>query len=378
MNNINVAIDATIVKPQRTGLDRYAIEVLSQLATILDNNPNYNFEVFTHDKSIEKFWKRSISIVSGIDPSLKRYSSRRFFWHMNILPIILKMRGFDLLYSPCHEGIFIPSVKQIITIHDLLPVKYPEIYPKIKYYFKYMLPILIRASSAIITISEATKNDIISYYKVDHKPIYVIPHGINRNIFSPVDIPLIDNVKHKYNINNYILFVSETRPYKNLYKLVQAYSNLNIPDIDLVIVGNIFKYGKDELLGLIKTLEIEERVRFLGYVPDNDLPSLYSGARMLVFPSLVEGFGAPPLEAMSCGCPVIASNASSVPEVCGNAALYIDPYNIDDISDRIKLLISNDPLRQELIQKGIARSQLFSWEKTVSDILQVIEKVALS
>ena len=98
---------------------------------------------------------------------------------------------------------------------------------------------------------------------------------------------------------------------------------------------------------------------------------------MLVFPSLTEGFGAPPLEAMSCGCPVIASNTSSVPEVCGDAVLYIDPYSIDDISDRIKLLIYDDHLRQELIQKGMKRSYLFSWEKTVSDILQVIEEIAI-
>ncbi len=188
---------------------------------------------------------------------------------------------------------------------------------------------------------------------------------------------LTNNVKHKYNLNNYILFVSETRPYKNLYRLIQAYSNLNIPDIDLVIVGTMFKYGKDDLIELIKELGVEKRVRFLGYVPDNDLPALYSGALMLVFPSLTEGFGAPPLEAMSCGCPVIASNTSSVPEVCGDAVLYIDPYSIDDISDRIKLLIYDDHLRQELIQKGMKRSYLFSWEKTVSDILQVIEEIAI-
>lgn len=376
MNQIKIAIDATILKPQMAGLNRYTIEILNQLSNQLDSNYNFEPEIFTHDINIKDIWNKKINIISGVNPSLKYYIFKRFFWHLNILPIILKIKRFNIFYSSVPEGILIPTAKQVITIHDLLPVKYPEIYPRMRFYFRHILPVLIKASSAIITISEATKNDIIDFYRIKNKPIYVIPCGINKNIFYPVNELQIEIINRKYNLSNYILFVSEIRPYKNLFRLIKAFGNLHISNIDLVIVGALSKFGKDDILALPHKLGIENRVKFLGYIQDNDLPAVYSGASMLVFPSLTEGFGIPPLEAMSCGCPVITSNTSSMPEVCGDAALYIDPYNIDSITNAINLLINNDQLRQKFIIKGFQRSKIFSWEKTASEILKVIELVA--
>lgn len=204
------------------------------------------------------------------------------------------------------------------------------------------------------------------------KPVYVVYNGVDHNKFRPLEASQIKAVKQKYNLHSYILcLASEIRPNKNLHRLIEAYGHFGLSDFDLVVVGNLKNLGKQHLAERLIKLQNCNRVHFLGYVPD-ELPGLYCGAEVFVFPSLYEGFGMPPLEAMACGCPVVVSNTSSLPEVCGEAAYYVNPYEIESIAEGIRTVVSDSDLKRSLRQKGVERAKMFTWEKTVREILNVI------
>lgn len=380
MGKIKVAVNATLLHSKGAGLDRYTREVLRQLSKELHKGTlNMNFRVVTPDVSLEFEWGDKIKPVSQlVSPSLgTKGNAFRLLWFQSLLPLLLLKEKIDVFYSPVHEGSINPFTRQVITVHDLLPLKFPEVYPRVKLYFKYILPQVIRASSAVIVISNATKKDLIEHYKLSNKLVYVVHNGVDHNKFRPLAMSQIGAVKRKYSLHSYILcLASETRPYKNIDRLIEAYGNLRLLDFDLVIVGSLNKLDKKQLKEKLKGLRIQDRVRFLGYVPDDDLPGLYCGAEVFIFPSLYEGFGLPPLEAMACGCPVVVSNTSSLPEVCGDAAYYVDPYEIESIVEGIRAVVSDSELKRNLCHKGIERAKMFTWEKTVREILHVIDQIS--
>ncbi len=380
MEKIKVAVNATLLHSKGAGLDRYTREILRQLSKELHKGTlNMDFRVLTPDISLEFEWGDKIKPVSQL-VSLSmgtKGNACRLLWFQSLLPLLLLKEKIDVFYSPVHEGSINPFARQVITVHDLLPLKFPEVYPRIKLYFKYVLPQVIKASSALIVISDATKRDLIEHYKLFNKPLYVVYNGVDHNKFRPLTMSEIEAVKRKYNLHSYIFYLaSETRPYKNIDRLIEAYGNLRLSDLDLVIAGSLNNLDEKHLAGRLVKLRIHDRVRFLGYVPDEDLPGLYCGAEVFVFPSLYEGFGLPPLEAMTCGCPVVASNTSSLPEVCGDAAYYVDPYDIESIAEGVRAVVSDSDLKRSLRCKGIERAKMFTWEKTVKEILHVIDQVS--
>ena len=268
----------------------------------------------------------------------------------------------------------IPVCPQIITIHDILPIRFPEVYPRIKYYFQFILPQLIRASDAIITTSNYTKQEILDHYNCPKTPIHVVYQGYREDIFNLKSDDL--EPAHCRPQPPFILCVGETRPYKNLRRLIEAFSRANCPNLELRIVGNLNKCDRP-LLDYPKQLGCHERVKFLGFVPDDALADLYRQAIAFAFPSLYEGFGIPPLEAMACGCPVLASNQTAIPEVCGQAALYINPYDVDDIAQGILQLVNNPPLRQQLRERGQQRVQSFRYRQMGDRILDILDQYRL-
>jgi glycosyltransferase involved in cell wall biosynthesis len=300
----------------------------------------------------------------------------RFVWSQTVFPSILADR-YDVLYSPTHHGLLRKGPPQIITVHDLLALKFPSQYRLQYYYFIHVLPRVIRHSSAVIVDSESTKRDVHEHYGLDLDRIFVVYSAVNQG-FQPASLDSQRHVKQKYGLSNYILIVGASYPHKNVVRALQAFARVRsaLPKMEVVVAGGRPPYT-ETVRQEAHALNLQE-VKFLGYVPPSELPALYSGARVLLYPSYYEGFGLPPLEAMACGCPVIVSHTSSLPEVCGDAACYVDPYDTGSIAESLRDLLTNEAAQEELRRKGSQRVGCFSWERTARDILKVVESVGRS
>ncbi|MGB6169002.1 MAG: glycosyltransferase family 1 protein [Geitlerinemataceae cyanobacterium] len=365
-----IAIDASGFRNDAfDGLNRYTREVLK--GTI---DTTGEFLVYTAETEIEQSQYDRISRIKNktIARNDFRGNLSRLWWHQTALPRSLQRENVSLFYSPVPEGMLFPVCPQIITIHDLLPTFFPETYPRIKYYFQYILPQLIKSSTAIITVSEHTKKDIQRFFDCRERPIHVVYQPYRSDIFKPIAIDDRDRVKKIYNLDRFVLSVGETRPYKNIRRLIEAFSKIKVPDLTLAIVGKINKM--DETIAQFpQQLGIDDRVRFLGFVPDSELAALYSSAQAFVFPSLYEGFGIPPLEAMACGCPTLVSQVASLPEVCGCAAYYIDPLDVNSIAEGISQVVYDDRLENYLKVKGLEQAKKFQNNDLGDRILKILQ-----
>jgi glycosyltransferase involved in cell wall biosynthesis len=230
----------------------------------------------------------------------------------------------------------------------------------------------MQKASRIIAVSYNTRNDLIKYLKIPEDRIVVIYNGVDHNIFKPYNIKLHDRP--------YILYVGSERPRKNLSRLFEAFSKLKseFPQLKLVKVGACgrFKKYRTDLEAKLNSLGITQDVIFVEHTPEIDLARYYSSAALLAYPSLYEGFGLPPLEAMACGCPVVTSNNSSLPEVVGDAGIMVNPYNTNSLAEAMMRVLSNQELRENMIRKGLEQSAKFSWEETARQTLEVYNKVA--
>lgn len=303
----------------------------------------------------------------------------RIIWEQSILPMKSSEKNIEILHCPAHVSPLVSSKKIILTIHDLAFKLLPKTFklPN-RIYLNNIVPVSIKKADKIIAVSKNTKKDIIEQYNIPSDKITVIYNGIN-NDYKVIDkSDIINKIKKKYNLSNeFILYLGTLEPRKNITNLIKAYSlyksKLN-NEIKLVIAG-----GKgwlyEDVFSLVEEKQLEEDVVFTGYVDEEDIVPLYNAATLFVYPSLYEGFGLPPLEAMACGTPVITSNVSSLPEVVGDAAITVDPHNINKLSQAINRILDNENLQNEMIQKGIERSKKFTWEKTARETIKIYEKV---
>ncbi len=260
----------------------------------------------------------------------------------------------------------------IVTVHDLIRFCFDfEREPIIE---RILLKLDIRGikrASHIIAISQNTRNDLIKYLKIPDSRISVIYNGVDHNIFKPYNTKLLDKP--------YILYVGSERPRKNLGRLFEAFAGLKKEFSEIILVkvgtpGRSKKYRNDTLRKL-DSLRITQDVVFVDYVSELDLAYYYSSALLLVYPSLYEGFGLPPLEAMACGCPVVTSSTSSLPEVVGEAGIMVDPYDTDGLAQAIKQVLTDDKLRDDMVRKGLEQAKRFSWEEAARETLEVYDKV---
>jgi glycosyltransferase involved in cell wall biosynthesis len=269
------------------------------------------------------------------------------------------------------------SSKLAITVHDMSPAVTPEFYDlKRNLWHKFLnYKKAFDRASIIFTVSEYTKKDIVRLYGIAESKIKVAYPGIDKKIFKS-EIPVKDmrRARNLYELpGDYILFLNTIEPRKNLTNLIKAFDNLD-SSVDLVVAGKKgLKYR--QIFGRIKQSKKSGKIRYIGYVPENDKPAIIKMAKALVYPSYYEGFGFQPLEAMALGVPVIASQVTALPEVVGNAGLLVDPYSIEGISHAMNAVLSNEQLRQDLIAKGLQRVKDFDWNITANRILTEISKI---
>lgn len=296
-----------------------------------------------------------------------------------VLPRQLKKHEVDLIYYTDNLVPLRRPCRFVVMIHDLAPFQTPETFKLLHriyqhWYFKFA----VKKSPLIITISECSKKDIHEILGVPLDRIHVIPEAVAEKFGVIEDHKLKEEVRKKYNLpEKIILNVGTIQPRKNLGRLLSAYKAIKdtnkIPH-KLVIVGRK-GWLSDQIFDLVKELDLSQSVIFTGSVPEDDLPVIYNLAELFVFPSIYEGFGLPPLEAMACGVPVITSNVSSIPEVVGDAALLIDPYDENALREAIVNVLHDLTLKEKLINRGREQIQKFSWERTARETLQVFEKM---
>ncbi|MCJ7804906.1 glycosyltransferase family 4 protein, partial [Patescibacteria group bacterium] len=263
---------------------------------------------------------------------------------------------------------------KVTTIHDFGFLKYPETaHPKIKAVHQRRLDWVKKEADLVIAVSQSTQKDIIEILGIPEEKIKVVYEAAPEDLKAVKDKKKINQVKKKFKINgNYLLSVATLEPRKNLKRIIESFKMLKAKDLKLVIVG---KQGWDDSLPKLNFKRQTSNVVFTGYISEEDKITLYSGAVCFVFPSLYEGFGLPILEAMKCGCPVLTSNISSMPEVAGHAGLLVDPLDVEEITRGLGEIINNQEKREDLINKGFTQVKKFSWEKAAQETLKVYEQV---
>ena len=294
------------------------------------------------------------------------------------LPLSLRQARLDLVHV-CFAPPLISPGHTVITVHDLYPFHYHNSMPhSIALRLRFLLTRAIKSSARIIAVSEVTKQDLVKIFGIEQQRISVIHLGVDAHYQPGIGWRRIESVSRRYGLpENYLLYVGRVDPRKNLSKLFEACRILKEGrklSHKLVVVGKIEPWGKGSL-ALVRQWGLEKDIILPGYVAAADLPAIYSGAAAFVFPSLFEGFGFPPLEAMACGVPVIASQIPAHIEMLGEAAMFFDPNDAEGLASTINRVLKDDDLREELRAKGLSRATSFTWEKTARRTLEVYRSV---
>lgn len=367
-----IGIDASrATHARRTGTESYSLHLIRAL---LAEDSAHHFRLYFRDAPPPDMFPTAGRVEHQI------ITMPRLWSHIGLRRAILRDRP-DVLFVPSHV---IPwpdtgDVPAVITIHDLGYRYFPQAHSLWqRLYLDWSTRHSCRAASRIIAVSQATARDLTSLYRVSSSKIVVIHSGFDDQLKRVDNQESILAVKHRMGIGgSYILHVGSIHPRKNLVRLVEAFAAIKdmAPGLSLVLAGQPGR-GYDGLMARIGALKLSGRVMLPGYVRDADLSALYSGAMLYIFPSLHEGFGFPALEAMACGVPVAAANTSSLPEICGDAALLFPPEDVGAMARAIKEAVTSDTLRSELVQRGYQQVKKFSWKSAARAILVALEAAA--
>ncbi|HJP17076.1 MAG: hypothetical protein CMD96_08975 [Gammaproteobacteria bacterium] len=365
---MKIAIDARVISDKMHGLTRYAYQLIIALAEIDKEN---EYLLLSNEEKILNTVTQN-SNFRFLKCNIKLYSLKEQF----LIPFILKREGVEIYHSPTFSAPIFAPCKVVMTIHDMIHLIQAEHYSPLKnLYYKLIVKTAAQKSFRVITVSENSKKDIIRFLNVSGDKINSVYGGVDEKFEKQVNDLHKKEVKNKYFIHGkYILYIGNEKPHKNASNVIKAF--------DLFIK----KYGSEYSIFMIG-ISREHIEKVLGHKApghfltikniskDADLVPLYQASSLILFPSSYEGFGLPIIEGMACGIPVITSNTSSMPEVAGDAALMVDPENINQISDEIKRTLSDNNLRDALVKKGINRAKLFTWQKTAQKTLEVYKEV---
>ena len=304
-------------------------------------------------------------------PGLRLQASRlptnrppvRILWEQALLPWVARREGLDLLHNMAFVGPLASTCPFVVTVHDLSFLFYPHSFRSLRRsYLRVFARMSVRRARRVIAVSESTKHDLVEIYGISPAKIDVVHNGVDAS-FQPLPADQVAAFRQQRGLpDRFVLFVGTLEPRKNIVGLIEAYAKLPKERPPLVLVG-----GKgwfyDEIFGRVEALELTDEVHFAGFVPTEDLPLWYNAADLFVYPSVYEGFGLPPLEAMACGTAVITSTASSLPEVVGKAGQLVDPTDTDALATAMEQVLGNRDLQQEMQAAGLVQAGDFSWEK---------------
>ncbi|MCL4459347.1 MAG: glycosyltransferase family 4 protein [Chloroflexi bacterium] len=375
---MRIGIDYTAAVNQGAGIGRHVRSLVSAIA----ENDSQNEYVLFYGYRGEKRPGPFLGGRPNFQEKAIRLSDRTLtiIWHRLGLPLPLDLLigRVDVFHSPDFVLPPLRSGARVLTIHDLSFLLFPEYHDEgLRTYLERAVPASLTRADQIVAVSENTKNDLICLLDAPPDRVEVVYNGLDER-FAPVrDASTLSDVRKRCRLEApFILNVGTIEPRKNLSRLIQAYAELlGEPGFEhqLVIAG---KRGwlYDEIFDKVDELGLSKKVRFLGYVPEEDLPALYSLADLFVFPSLYEGFGLPLLEAMACGTPVIASTSSALPEVVGDAGLLVKPTDVAGLAEAMGRTLSDRDLRQDMVRKGLERSKRFTWRGAAEKILRIYQR----
>ncbi len=367
---MRIVIDAQSLLEPMAGIGRCTISMLKALGQVDSTNQYYLY----YGASFRQ--KRS-SLPHFDNPNfhkkLLKFPGRIFRFlteKTHLIPIGTFFRGYDIYHG---LNYYVPALNlpSIVNIYDLSYILFPQCFTRKRLNdIRWKVASSIKRAGRIITGSESAKADIVNLLGVPEEKVRVICFGVE-DTFNPKRGGEIAAFRKKYRFpEKFVLFVGTIEPRKNIKKLIHAYNKLNLKDTGLVIAGRC-GWLFEETFREVKKLNLGDRVFFPGHIPEIDLPLLYSSASVFVFPSIYEGFGFPPLEAMACGTPVISSNTSSLPEIVGSAGILINPEDENKLAEAIESVLEDNVKREEMAAKGLEQAKLFSWEKCAKETLEL-------
>ncbi len=376
---MNIGIEATgAAAGQKAGVGYYAYHLIQAMI----NAPNAAHRFTLYLRHADPAPLNTLGITpEGRSEVAARVLEFPLLWAQIRLPLELIKHRQDAYFFPTSTmPLWYLPKKSVVTIHDVAFLFFPDCFsPALRYWLKRSTQRSIRAAAKIITVSEATRQDVLAYYTIAPENVIAIHHGVHRR-FQPLERDVVQATLNRYRLPEpFILCIGTLQRRKNIPRLIQAFYLLKqrhrIPH-KLVLIGQQYRdLPEDEILGTITRLSLQQEVIWTGYVPDQDMPALINGADVFALPSLYEGFGMPVLEAMACGVPVACSNTSSLPEVAGDAAMLFDPYSVDNMAERLHQLLTDRDLHRAYREMGLMRAKKFSWELCAQKTLDVLTSI---
>ncbi len=370
---MRIGIDGYPLSEPRTGVGHYTFELARALALA---HPSDQFELISPKPFDQSVLARepisNLSLVKG-----KSSSIRGHWWSVG-LPLYAKRLGLDLFHGTNFELPLWSRRRTVLTIHDLSALRYPELHrPRLARRARVRLPLAAKLARAIITPTEAVKREVCSHFRLKTEKVTAI-HEAPRSVFRPLPLDETREVRKRLGIeDDFLLFVGTLEPRKNLLTLLKAFDQLlrhTAWRSQLVVAGGE-GWLMDETFTFLKESGINEHLRLVGYLDDEELRALYSSCRAFIYPSLSEGFGLPPLEAMACGAPVIASRIPALQETLGEAAILIEPVDVDGLARAITDILENEEGRIGLASAGLKQAARFSWERAAKQTYEIYQHV---
>lgn len=372
---MTIAIDVLSAKSLHHGVGVYIKNILER---IMPQSEKHTMSIIKRPDvfpMLDLNHKKQVEIIN-----IKLPLSARIIWEWIFLPQLLNKKKIDLFWGPTH---FLPPIKvckYVVTIHELVPFVLPRSLPFSRRHYRRLLSYSIRLADVIIVVSESLKQDLIKFFPVQTDKIKVIHNGVDESFQPQSDNEILSRIQKKYQLpSRFILTLGVMEPKKNIIGLIQSYADLrsSFSDLPKLVIGGSRKYGwkNSNVFKLVQSLSLENEIFLTDSISHEDLPAVYSLAELFILPSFYEGFGLPVVEAMACGTPVITSNTSSLPEVAGDAAILVNPYNVADITNAMKEVLLNETKRKQMIERGFQNAKRFSWNRAANELLQVFEEV---
>ena len=373
---MKIAIEAQrIFRTKKHGMDFVALETIREIQKIDTENQYYILVSPGEDKCLEE--SPNMKIIE------KKCFGGYFGWEQYALPKEIKHIKPDILHCTSNTAPIFCKTNLLLTLHDIIFLekqvhKNKSLYQKLgRLYRRLVVPIVIRRSKKIITVSSYEKNNIKDFLGLEEQKICFIYNGYSKHFVRKDNL---EQVYKKYlDFDNYIFFLGNTDPKKNTERTILAYAayvkNTNQDNINYLLVADLKKEIIDFIIKKNNIQWIKPYILTPNYIPNTDLPYIYSGAKAFLYTSLRESFGIPILESMACGCPIIASNTSAIPEIAGQNAILVDPYNVSEIALMIEKVVNNDEFRKKQIQYGLERVKEFSWTKSANELLKLYKEV---